>query len=488
MFYFRPSVAAAFNSKAGGDWLKRSASSFKLTPQRCRFVHMQWKSVDIESHPTESRELKDPHSGEGGVYKQALVDSWCGQHIGTISDLPRVTKHVSSCHGYDVIGTFNTRQSPPEELVPREERMTSIYVPGKPPKWHSPRLPFGIPENLRRLRSPTSLKFGHGDVVEKYLWKLPMMAIQVKTPDFPFPRVDVMITAKRLERFWKYCGGTSVQAIGTNATVINNTLFLDALEPVGLEGGSELEAMDAYATCGTSWPPGDFDSFLHHRVLYYKFGPLNVVVVGSVDCLVDGDAAKVQVFDTMRPKVPLRVWRGFHKSWFHRCPVLITACKENGLVKDESIEDVRKHWVPWEKFEKNQLHLQRMVSVFQELRDMLQRKASGRTCIVRLGQERGKRPRGEPKKQIERLHTLEVWEATHGRYPLPPELAKHFEPLPAPETAGVIADSSTEQPDENAFILTDTPSKKRADATGLYPFQGSDTDQPLQTTLGYTLL
>lgn len=133
-------------------------------------------------------------------------------------------------------------------------------------------MPFQIPEDVISLRGRNPLKFGNGNDVEKYLWKLPLMAIQDTRPDFPFNHVDVMITAKRLEGFWKYCQGASAQDIAANATVINNTLFFDGFEPVGLETGSELDRPSAYATCGNSWPWKYLDSFMHHRVLFYQFG------------------------------------------------------------------------------------------------------------------------------------------------------------------------------------------------------------------------
>ncbi|KAK7747468.1 hypothetical protein SLS53_001723 [Cytospora paraplurivora] len=153
---------------------------------------------------------------------------------------------------------------------------------GVPPKWESPPLPFQIPEDVMNHKSRWPLNFDNGKVVEKYLWKLPLMAVQASRPDFPFNHVDVMITAKRLEGFWKYCQGASAQDIAANATVINNTLFIDGFEPVGLETGSELDRPSLYATCGNSWPLKYLDSFMHHRVLFYQFGSLNIVVVGSV--------------------------------------------------------------------------------------------------------------------------------------------------------------------------------------------------------------
>lgn len=293
------------------------------------------------------------------------------------------------------------------------------------------------------------LKFGHGDEVEKYLWKLPMMAIQSMTPEFPFRRVDVMITAKRLEGFWRYCQGARSPELVANATVIHNTLFIDAFEPVGLETGPELDRMSLFAICGSSWPWNYLDSFLHHRVLCYTFGSLNIVVVGSVDCSVDGEAAGVHVFEPVLPQGHLMGWRAFPQTWFRRRPIVIAARKNRDLVRSEYCEDLSIFWRRWERFENNQRPLQMMVSVFQKIKDILQRRAPGEPCIVKSGP--GYMLHGKPQGArgtndettapinsslqgqsivTERpLHSLEVWQAKHGRYPLPPEWAKKFQPL-----------------------------------------------------------
>lgn len=318
-----------------------------------------------------------------------------------------------------------------------------LITTGEPPKWKRPPLPFKAPDDAKGLRGRLPLKFGHADVVEKYLWKLPMMAIQTQTPDFPLHHVDVMITAKRLEGFWKYCQGASAQEIAANATVINNTLFIDAFEPAGLETGSELDRLGLYALGGSLWPQNYLDSFIHHRILYYRFGSLKIAVVGSVDALVDDHVGRVHLFESIFPKGPIMGWRGFYQTWFRRCPAVIAARIKYGSVVEESISDASRYWQRWETYENNQVPLQRLVSVFQKLRDMLQRKAPGEPCVVKKGPKLQRNP-GDPdpaqvsrlpqqnsKEYGRRLHSLEVWQATHGRYPLPPEWAKHFGKLPS---------------------------------------------------------
>lgn len=161
MLHFRPPTSHALISTCKVNrprWFESLATGFNATPHQPGFVQSQTPEgtpplVEIPTHPTDARELKDQEvrkhilvcrvsaltlllglqdSKPGGSYKQALVDSWRGQHIGTVDFLPRLTEPVSSSFGYSVIGTFNTILSPPAEAeVPQEPRVTSVYIPGK---------------------------------------------------------------------------------------------------------------------------------------------------------------------------------------------------------------------------------------------------------------------------------------------------------------------------------------------------------------------
>ncbi|ROW01256.1 hypothetical protein VMCG_05956 [Cytospora schulzeri] len=118
------------------------------------------------------------------------------------------------------------------------------------------------------------------------------MAIQVKTPDFPIHHVNVMITADRLNSFWKYCNDDGVEDTAANATVINNTLFLYSFDPVGRETGSDLDKSGSHVLGDSSWSRYCPNSFLHHCLFCYRFGSLNIFMAGSVAASVKDDTAQ----------------------------------------------------------------------------------------------------------------------------------------------------------------------------------------------------
>lgn len=191
-----------------------------------------------------------------------------------------------------------------------------------------------------------------------------------------------MITAKRLEEFWNYPQDASAREIMANATVINNGLFLDAFELDGLGTGTQLEGWSLYTHKGTSWPETLPDSFLHHRVLLYRLGPLNIVVVGNVEAVVDDRIAQVHLFENVYPKVPILGWRGLYQTWFRRYLAVFAVRKEHVTIVEESVSNVKRYWRRWERFENIQTPLRSLVTLLEQLRDVLQRKAPGEPFVV----------------------------------------------------------------------------------------------------------
>lgn len=246
--------------------------------------------------------------------------------------------------------------------------------------------------------------------------------------------IDVMITAKRLDGFWKFCSGASSMEMAANATLVGNTLFIDGFQPVGLELGSELDKPNRFAVSGNSWPQKYADSLQHFHIVRYRLGGLNLAVVANVDTTIEWPAkdesslvdlpASVVTFSKEFPRNWAN-WGGMYQHWLRRCPSLIACLHEQGRFTYQRVERQDVYWKEWESFTVNQSCLQKLISVFQRLRVLLKEAAPGQPCIVKkisttqrqpddikwLNQRRLSGIRGTPK--------LAVCLATHGMHPLP---------------------------------------------------------------------
>lgn len=415
------------------------------------------------------------------TYKRALIESWCREKVGELSDVPAKTGHITSQEGYNVLGTFNTIRD--EGTVAEAERRTAVHIPGAPALWRTPPYPFRIPDTVKDGLAREPLRFGVGDKVDKYLWKVPLHAIEICSPDFDLRGVDVMITAKRLEAFWKYCSGSGRVEVLANATVMHNTLFVDGFDPVGLEFGKERDAMTRFAYCATSWPYTQAHSLHHFRVVRYRLGRLNIVVVCGVDAAVseehNGDCtARVTLFDPIIPRDISSSWAGIYQGWLRRCPYLVFARQESGAVQEEHIRYMGKIWKQWELSDHSQASLQRMAVLLERLRDMLRSKAPEQSCVVMKTNEsekENKSPspiRANPsdtdkgKDYIparkgpapKRIFPLQIWKAGHGRYPLPPEESRKLSRR-EPEIADRTAPERQEKADQGMQGLADAETR-----------------------------
>lgn len=308
-------------------------------------------------------------------------------------------------------------------------------------------MPFRIPDETRELRLREPVRFGHAAKVEKYLWKVPLRAIEATCGTGLLPDIDVMITAKRLDALYRYCAGVTNEKLTANVTLVYQTMFVDGFEPVGIEKGPEADRLSRYTICGNSWPWKYADSLQHCRIVRYKLGHLNLAVVAGVDTNLErhGDgandmAARVSIFDPALPPNWL-AWKGMYQHWLRRCPYMIGGRQQSKEVREQRVESVAKRWRKWESHSNHQAYLQSLVWMLGELRALLWNKAAGQSCIVRraddVAGETGQvgwlnrtstRSKFTRRKASGPLPALEVWQAEHGRYPLPAEDARKFEP------------------------------------------------------------
>lgn len=286
------------------------------------------------------------------------------------------------------------------------------------------------------------MRFSYDDKVDKYLWKVPVRAIEAMAGTDSLADIDVMITAKRLDGFWRFCSGASTREIAANATLVKDTMFIDGFEPVGLELGPELDRPNRFAVCGNSWPEAYADSLQHFQIVRYRLGGLNLAVVAGVDTSIEWPAkekgsledlaARVMAFSPEWPRSWLS-WSGMSQLWLRRCPGLIACLHERGRVTNQRVQRQDAYWKQWETFQANQRCLQKLASVFHRLRALLSETAAGQPCIVKkapaarrqlkdinwLMKRRPDNVKGDTE--------LRVWHAKHGRYPLPMEDVQKFE-------------------------------------------------------------
>lgn len=366
---------------------------------------------------------------------------------------------MSCSDQYDVLGSFTTTLDQSREST--TERKTAVYIPGAPPIWKSPPLPYEMPKKSTRARKKRPLRFRSGDKTDKYLWKVPITAIQTCSPDTDLSSIDVIITARRLESFWAYAAGATTMDLAANVTLIHNTLFVDGFEPVGLEMESDVDWSDPYASCGNAWPLPLPNSLRHYQIVQYTLEGLKIAVVAGVDTTVEGkdqkgeslpyQASTVIQFDSTFPAYDsVWKWRGMYHTWLRRQPSTVMARREGGWIREQRIRSLKGLWRYWRLLNNNQMTLHGLAALFNQLRDVLRQQAPDQPCIVKSARpENSKRKIGrdevelkeeqvgpikwllkeratsrDPRKRM--LLPLEIWRAEHGRYPLPKKEAEKF--------------------------------------------------------------
>lgn len=354
--------------------------------------------------------------------------------------------------GHQIIGTFNIISDDGTRVSKVEP--TAVYIPGAAPRWVAPPLgsdisaaastPSPSPSVVDKMSAPRGrrpLRFQHPYKMDKYLWKIPVRAVEAMSGPGALDDIDVMITAQRLDALWKLSAGSTVLETSANATFFGNTLFIDSFEPVGLETTKRRDAPNHLGACGQSWPTQYADSLQHFQVVRYKLGGLNLAVVANVDATIDLTNERRDAVETLPARVIIyskfpKNWissRGMHQYWLRRCPVTINYLVEDGKLVKERIGRQGKHWKTWKSFKATEGTIGRLASLLHRLRELLKRAAPGEPCIVKSKPILARHVKGAglsslAGKQGQREGRLAIFRATHGMYPLP---LKHVPIVPA---------------------------------------------------------
>ena len=181
---------------------------------------------------------------------------------------------VSSAQGFETLCSYNWQDD------------GAIYVPGGPPKWTPPALPFTLAEDRGRhfLDQNTSR-------APKYPFEPAFRALSMMNPNTNLDKADIIVNRNSLRKLLDLFGdGRKPNPFCMGLHTINNTLVINRKErrfEIVTHGtldsgyGHNLESSFTTRDCELA------DSSSHHRVSRYHIGPLDCVVRFEVDAYYD---------------------------------------------------------------------------------------------------------------------------------------------------------------------------------------------------------
>jgi hypothetical protein len=185
--------------------------------------------------------------------------------------LPISKKPVTSASGLDTICSYSWKLS-------RMQNPT-IFVPGAPPKWCPPVLPFYVHiDQGMGIIDENSFRQG-GQPFE------PMFqAMSVMSPDFRCYDIDLIADRGALRCIIAYACGKWQSKFCVVAQVVNTTLFLWRNEGRQTNSGNSGRGHTFERAFSTdTLKMGEHQTGCHYRVQRYDFGGLNILLRHEVD-------------------------------------------------------------------------------------------------------------------------------------------------------------------------------------------------------------
>ncbi|KAI1638649.1 hypothetical protein F4809DRAFT_239502 [Biscogniauxia mediterranea] len=293
-----------------------------------------------------------------------------------------------------------------------------LYLPGAPPLFR----PQSMPLELHRMASPLHIHLQRIDNPRS--WLPTFQAIELSQPGYTFNHVDLVVSAPIMIELLKFVQGEEpYRSLMLDVTMINDTLMISRHRrtfnfwyghPSNGRFGPHLQ----YTL--TRWPKGMEDSDHHQRLLEYKFGHLNLVIMCGVDaCLEWPEEVPPHVSEDLRTTLSgvgsaKIVHRGFYSDlpaaemkavskstrnkdglaeslirqmWFNRAQYAILGhydlmdAGERARVTSVTVTDISIPRLLWEQ--KHQLALQKLVALCSRLREIARKSGKGRLYLVR---------------------------------------------------------------------------------------------------------
>lgn len=384
-------------------------------------------TVDAVTLETNSTTVATPETGAGTKRKQKSL-AWITRNTGAVlhtihpENLTPASSEVSWTQEPELLCSYNWDKS---------ETANNILVPGGPPKWTPRALPYTLPVDTgfhcmdyNHVRQP------------RFPWNAMFKALDVMNPSVKFNDIHVLADRNNLRTLLEFVQGKSVGPFRLDMHLVDNTLIFARKEKRWWRKANDSGYGVNFEANFTQPEPGLEDATGHYRVLRYQLGSLNVAVRAEVDTYyeppeadTDGNITAADV--TIAPPIaisgnpseqprtdfraPIQVIRAgqevpcsmmaelktlviredIYKSvecmdqlWFGRTQHLLVGRYEpgTGIFKRIKYENKKDLFAGWES--KYQDGLRKLVTLINELRELLRAQPGPIKCAVLVREER----------------------------------------------------------------------------------------------------
>ncbi|KAF2142311.1 uncharacterized protein K452DRAFT_269880 [Aplosporella prunicola CBS 121167] len=394
---------------------KRVVHSAKKTKTGIEKQPASFERTTNKVPPTTSVQPQGPKKGNKGLKITARNFKWAAKGVGRrlASIKPTKLKISETAVTHEVrselLCSFNWARD-----------TFSIYVPGHPPEWTPPTLPFCLSEdrgfyfsdeNVARVPSCPYTPF--------------FKALQVMRPSYKLDDVDIITNRGAFRKLFQFAANKIKSSFCIDFILVHNTLLMSRR----LRNGREYRKNAKDPGWGhtfekecTSPKSGLQESSSHHRAIRYNLGDLSCVVQSEIDAFYDSRQSqepehtvsrKVSSVKAASPPTESRAPGGLavHKIgsvtpasqlaeiktrpqqirpgevipqlWFGRTPQLIMGIRKNskGVFKKVNIRDFTPSFQEWET--KNQDALRKLTTLLRRLKTIA-KAAQGRVCVAIL--------------------------------------------------------------------------------------------------------
>lgn len=318
----------------------------------------------------------------------------------------------------------------------------TIYVPGGPPKWTSPRLPVTLPQDAGRHFIDQN-----ASRVPKYPFEPAFRALSIMKPNTSLNGIDIIANRNSLRKLLDLAAGKKPDPFCMGLNLIHNTLVISRKERSAeqmIHGASNSGYGHNFERMFTKPDEDMGNSSSHHRVIRYHIGPFNCIVRFEVDAYYDNPnidsttaserdkadtsdplseaMAKLAVAEPSPPAQPAqpaqpgrrrrqpapadkpttavergtfiapsklaeikakktaRLSEAMPQLWFGRTPYFINGNHDMGTVHSVAIIHAAAQFAQWETA--NQERLRRMVSLLVQIKSAVREAREGAAVLV----------------------------------------------------------------------------------------------------------
>lgn len=212
-----------------------------------------------------------------------------GEELGTLhhQSLEPFNHPFASITDFEFLCSYTWARSP------ESKRPTpAICVPGDAPKFLLHDLPMHANESKHKIASYRDANLAR---FRDAPWRPMFRALDIMRPGYKLDDVDVIINRSTLQNILYFVDGRSNRDFRLDVAKLGNTLLVTPVLRSAHDRNQNFgRVFEQNFTQGCT---NAQNSGTHHRVIRYKIGPLNCVVLFECDAQIEPDALK----DTVRP-------------------------------------------------------------------------------------------------------------------------------------------------------------------------------------------